>query len=95
MMLRELHEVITELQASVAPLAAAARSGMRLSALELSLPLDMALLLRGGGCVLLADVPRNLADAGWNQEPNRLQLTLTATPATPADDVQDGSEVRA
>lgn len=94
-MLRELHEVITELQASVAPLAAAARSGMRLSALELSLPLDMALLLRGGGCVLLADVPRNLADAGWNQEPNRLQLTLTATPAPSANDVQADSEVGA
>jgi len=95
MMLRELHEVITELQASVAPLAAAASAGMRVSALELSLPLDMALVLRGGGCVLLADVPRNLADAGWNQEPNRLQLTLTATPAPSANDVQPESEVSA
>jgi hypothetical protein len=95
MMLRELHEVVTELQASVAPLATAARSGLRLSALELNLPLDMALLLRGGGCVLLADVPRNLADASWNQEPNRLQLTLTATPAPSANDVQAESEVSA
>ena len=94
-MLRELHEVITELQASVAPLATAARSGLRLSALELNLPLDMALLLRGGGCVLLADVPRNLADASWNQEPNRLQLTLVATQATPANAVQAESEVSA
>lgn len=84
-MLRELHEVITELQASVAPLATASSAGMRLSALELNLPLDMALRLRGGGCVLLADVPRNLADASWNQEPNRLQLTLTATPAAQGD----------
>ena len=84
-MLRELHEVITELQASVAPLATVSSAGMRLSALELNLPLDMALRLRGGGCVLLADVPRNLADASWNQEPNRLQLTLTATPAAQGD----------
>ncbi|MDB5897144.1 MAG: hypothetical protein JWP41_746 [Ramlibacter sp.] len=79
-MLRELHEVITELQDSVAPLARAAASGLRLSALELNLPLDMTLRLRDGGCVLLADVPRNLADASWQLEPSRLQLTLTASP---------------
>ena len=79
-MLRELHEVITELQDSVAPLARAAAAGMRLSALELNLPLDMTLRLRGGGCVLLADVPRNLADASWQDAPSRLQLTLTAAP---------------
>ncbi|NKE67313.1 hypothetical protein RAMLITH_15925 [Ramlibacter sp. RBP-2] len=80
-MLRELHEVVAELQDSVAPLAAAARAGMRVSAVEVDLPLDMALVLRGGGCTLLADVPRNLADASWNEEPNRLQFTLAATPA--------------
>lgn len=89
-MLRELHEVITELQASVAPMAAAASAGMRLSALELDLPLDMSLRLRGGGCVLLADVPRNLADANWDREPCRLQLTLHATPVDP-----DATEARA
>jgi hypothetical protein len=85
MMLRELNEVITEMQASVAPLATATQVGLRLSALELNLPLDMMLLLRGGGCVLLADVPRNLADASWNDEPNRLRLTLAATPARITD----------
>lgn len=91
-MLRELHEVITELQDSVAPLASAARSGLRLSALELNLPLDMVLLLRGGGCVLLADVPRNLADASWNDERNRLQLTLAATPAPSTRDADSDLE---
>lgn len=80
-MLRELHEVITELQDSVAPLATAAQAGMRLCALEMNLPLDMVLLLRGGGCVLLADVPRNLADASWNGEPTRLRFTLAASPS--------------
>lgn len=84
-MLRELHEVIAELQDSVAPLARAAASGLRLSALELNLPLDMTLRLRDGGCVLLADVARNLADASWQLEPTRLQLTLTAAP-TPIED---------
>jgi hypothetical protein len=95
MMLRELHEVITELQDSVAPLATAAQAGLRLSAMEMNLPLDMVLLLRGGACVLLADVPRNLADARWNGEPNRLHLTLAAIPAPPAGDVETDSEVAA
>lgn len=81
-MLRELHQVITELQDSVAPLARAAASGMRLSALELELPLDLSFVLRGGGCVLLADVPRKLADASWQRRHSRLQLTLAAQPAT-------------
>lgn len=78
-MLRELHEVITELQSSVAPFGIAAQTGMRLSALEMNLPLDMVLLLRGGGCVLLADVPRHLTPSNWSREPSRLQITLAAT----------------
>lgn len=84
-MLRELHEVIGELQDSVAPMAAAAAAGMRLSAAELDLPLDVSLRLRAGGCVLLADVPRNLADASWQDQPTRLRLTLAAVPAGSGD----------
>jgi hypothetical protein len=80
MMLRELHEVICELQSSVAPMTVAASAGLRIDGLELNLPLDMALVLRGGGCALLADVPRNLADAAWERAPSRLHLTLQATP---------------
>lgn len=83
-MLRELHEVITELQASVAPLTIAARAGLRIDGLELNLPLDMALVLRGGGCALLADLPRNLADANWERQPSRLHITLQATPTETA-----------
>jgi hypothetical protein len=80
-MLRELNEVVAELQSSVAPLAIVAQAGVRLDKLEMNLPLDMVALLRGGGCVLLADVPRNLADASWNGSPTRLRLTLAAVPA--------------
>ena len=79
-MLRELHEVIAELQDSVAPMAAAAAAGMRLSGVELDLPLDVALRLRAGGCVLLADVPRSHADASWQLDPSHLHLTLAAMP---------------
>jgi hypothetical protein len=94
-MLRELHEVISELQASVAPMATAASAGMRISALELNLPLDMALRLRNGGCVLLADLPRNNADSSWHEQPSRLHLTLQATPAADVDDAGAGNEVTA
>jgi len=79
-MLRELHEVVAELQDSVAPMAAAAAAGLRLAAVELDLPLDVTLRLRAGGCVLLADVARNHADAQWQLAPSRLHLTLAATP---------------
>lgn len=81
-MLRELHELLSELQGAVAPLAQAARAGVRLDAVALDLPLDMVPVLRGGGCVLLADVPRNSADAAWQPGlPTRLQLSLVAAPA--------------
>ena len=79
-MLRELHEVICELQSSVAPMTVAASAGLRIDGLELNLPLDMALVLRDGGCTLLADLPRNTADAAWERAPSRLHLTLQATP---------------
>ena len=80
-MLRELNEVVTELQDSVAPLATAARAGVRVTTLDMTLPLDMRTVLRGGGCVLLADVPRNTADANWRDTPTRLHLRWETTPA--------------
>lgn len=86
-MLRELHELLIEMQGAVAPLALAARAGVRLDAVALDLPLDMVPLLRGGGCVLLADVPRNTADANWQPGlPTRLRLSLAAMPV-PQEDV--------
>lgn len=77
-MLRELHEVLLEMQASVTPLASAAEAGVRLSSLQLTLPLDMLAVLRGGRCVLLADVARSQTDAHSHAAPARLQLGLQA-----------------
>jgi hypothetical protein len=79
-MLRELHEVLTELQTSVAPLADARQAGVRIATLDMSLPVDIVAILRNGGCVLLADVQRNHADANWCEEPTRLHVVLSATP---------------
>ena len=84
-MLRELHQSLTELQGSVAPLASASEAGVRLSTLVLTLPLDMVVVLRDGGCVLLGDVPRTSADASWQEVPSRLHLTLHALPMEVAD----------
>jgi hypothetical protein len=83
-MLRELHQVLDELQTTVAPLASAAQAGVRISTLEMTLPMDMVAVFRAGSCVLLADVSRNHADASWRDTPTRLQLTLDAVPVDEA-----------
>jgi hypothetical protein len=80
-MLRELHEVLLEMQDSVTPLARAAQVGVRLSSLELTLPLDMLAVLRGGRCVLLADVARSQTDAHWQVAATRLHVGLQAVEA--------------
>jgi hypothetical protein len=79
-MLRELHEVLLEMQASVTPLALASDAGMRLQSVHLTLPLDMVTVFRGGGCTLLADVPRSHSDTNWRSLATRLNLTLAAEP---------------
>lgn len=84
-MLRELHQTLTELQESIAPLASAAEAGVRVETLSLTLPLDMVVVLRGGACVLLGDLPRNSADASWHEASTRLQITLEALPAAEAE----------
>ena len=83
-MLRELYQSLAELQNSIAPLASAAQAGVRISTLSLTLPLDMAIVLRDGGCVLLGDFARNSADASWCETPTRLHLTLEAQPVDEA-----------
>ena len=85
LMLRELHQTLTELQESIAPLASAAEAGVRVETLSLTLPLDMVVVLRGGACVLLGDLPRNSADASWHEASTRLQITLEALPAAEAE----------
>lgn len=87
-MLRELHEVLLEMHDSVTPLASAAQAGVRLSSLELTLPLDMLAVLRGGRCVLLADVARSQTDAHRQAAATRLHVGLQAVDAG-ADDGGD------
>jgi hypothetical protein len=81
-MLRDMAELLADLHAGIQAYAAAAqtnRSGVRITRAEMSLPVDSALLLKDGGCALLADVARNSADAAWGGTPSRLTLTWAET----------------
>jgi hypothetical protein len=78
MMLRELHEVLGEVHASIAPMAQAQCLGVRLSSFEFALPMDMVALLRDGGCVLLADVPRSSEAAHWSESSSQLRVRWIA-----------------
>jgi len=77
-MLRDLAAVIADLHAGLH--AAAARAGVRITHAETTLPIDAALSLQGGGCVLLADVKRSSADVDWLGQPCRMSLTWHETP---------------
>jgi len=77
-MLRDLCAVLADLQGGLQ--AAAGRAGVRLTQAEMTLPVDTVLALKGGGCVLLADVARSYADAGWREQPCRLTLSWQQVP---------------
>ena len=71
-MLRDLSTVLRDLHEGLQ--AAAHRAGVRVTQAEMTVPVDTALALRDGGCVLLADVARSYADADWRERPCRLVL---------------------
>jgi hypothetical protein len=71
-MLRELHQLLDELHDGLG--AVEAHGGVRLSAVEMTLPLELRPVLRGGSCVLLADVPRQRAIGDWLDRPSRLVI---------------------
>lgn len=71
-MLRELSQLLEELHDGL--LAVEARGPMRLSQVEMTLPLELRPVLRDGGCVLLADVPRSRSVDEWLVSPSKLQL---------------------
>ncbi|WAH65271.1 hypothetical protein [Xanthomonas hortorum] len=71
-MLRELSALLEELHEGL--LAIEARSGMQLTQVEITLPLELRPVLRGGGCRLLADVARSRDLNRWNAAPSTLRL---------------------
>lgn len=78
-MLRELHHLLGELHDGLD--AAELRGGVRLSRVDMTLPLELRAVLRDGGCVLLADVPRQRAVDVWQASPSRLVVSWDAADA--------------
>ena len=71
-MLRELSQLLDELHDGL--LAIEARDGMRLSQVDMTLPIDLQPVFRDGGCVLLADFTRSSEVNTWMSTPSRLTL---------------------
>jgi len=79
-MLRDLATVLEDLHRGMQSAARRAGPGVRIAQAEMTLPVDTALVFRDGGCVLLADVARNAADALWWESPCRLALSWAEVP---------------
>jgi hypothetical protein len=71
-MLRELSQLLNELHDGL--VAIEARDGMRLSQVEMTLPIDVQPVFCDGGCVLLADFTRSSEINLWISTPSRLTL---------------------
>ena len=72
-MLRELSQLLSELHDGLADVEN--RAGVRLSHVEMTLPLELRPILRDGGCLLLADVPRSREVNEWLASPSKLRVT--------------------
>lgn len=81
-MLRELHQLLDELHDGLS--AIETRCGVRLSNVDLTLPLELRPVFRDGGCVLLADVPRQRGADAWVASPSKLVIGWSASGAEPA-----------
>jgi len=71
-MLRELSQLLGEIHDGL--VAVQTSGNVQLSRIEMTLPLDLRPVLRGGGCVLLADVPRSREVNEWIAAPSKLRL---------------------
>ena len=71
-MLRELSHLLDDLHTGLVQLDL--REGVALSGVEMTLPLEFRVVLRDGGCVLLADVPRTREGVDWQPAISRLRV---------------------
>lgn len=94
-MLRELHHLLAELHDGLNALEV--QGGVRLSAVDMTLPLELCPVFRDGGCVLLADVPRQRAMDSWLTSPSRLVVGWSEDSApriSAADNADDEPQAR-
>lgn len=75
-MLRELHHLLNELHEGLN--AIESYGGVKLSNVDMTLPLELRPVFRDGGCVLLADVPRQRTIDAWMASPSKLVLSWSA-----------------
>ena len=75
-MLRELSQLLDELHDGLVNVEA--RGGVQLSAVDMTLPLDVRPVFRDGACVLLADVPRTRSADEWIASPSRLSVSWSS-----------------
>ena len=75
-MLRELHHLLGDLHDGLS--AIETQGGVRLSKVDMTLPLELRPVFRDGGCVLLADVPRQRTVDTWTANPSRLVVGWSA-----------------
>ncbi|MCA1713676.1 MAG: hypothetical protein LC715_00590 [Gammaproteobacteria bacterium] len=75
-MLRELSHLLDELHDGL--LAVQARGGVQLSNVDMTLPLELRPVLRDGGCVLLADLPRSREVNDWMASPSKLRVSWSS-----------------
>lgn len=71
-MLRELSQLLDELHDGL--VAVQTLGHVQLTRIEMTLPLELRPVLRGGGCVLLADVARSRDVNEWMASPSKLRL---------------------
>ncbi len=88
-MRRELATVLDELRSGLVQ--GASLAGMRLTGVEMTLPMDLLVVLRDGGLRLLADVPRSRTDDPWRLE-QRSRLSIRWEALAPDLSVGPGSD---
>lgn len=75
-MLRELSQVLAELHDGLA--AVQTHGHVRLSRVEMTLPMELRPVFANGGCILLADLPRSHEVNEWLASPSKLRLSWNA-----------------
>jgi len=71
-MRRELSQLLDELHDGL--LAIEAREGIRLSQVDMTLPIEVRPVFRDGGCVLLAEFTQAMGADDWTPIPSKLTL---------------------
>jgi hypothetical protein len=82
-MLRPFGETLEDLAGGLVAMAAAASSpvtAFHLTGMELTLPVDLRMVLADGGCRLLGDVPRNRSEGALAAPSSQLKVRFVAQP---------------